>query len=729
MPQALSLYDVPMVKWLFFCLIPLTLVAQGQDYAVLSDWLNRNDRWVERQDGGYMLFRRLNERAFELLRGRERNIEMIQTAAGWEQRRSYVRETLDQLLGPWPEKTPLNARTVGVIQREGYRIEKVIFESLPGFHVTAALYVPEREGGPRPGILYIPGHSQSGFRSAHYQNACLNLVHKGFVVLTYDPIGQGERHQELDPESGEPIVSRQDVPHYKIHSYVGNQCFLAGVSLSRYFIWDAIRGIDYLSSRPEVDPDRIGVTGNSGGGTLTVYTGAVDDRVKVAVPSCFVTSYRRMLQIYGVTDAEQNLFLGLRYGIEHADWLLARAPKPTLLLTTTHDFFPIQGARETDAAMRRIYQALAAPENFGRVEDDHDHGYTRKTSEASYAFLMKHLGVDGSASEGTYAAQSEAELRVTASGQVATAFQGETVFSLNRQETSRLLEQLEQSRGREGHASRILANARELSGYRSPAARDDGIYRGGFQSDGYRLEKHALDGGPNSVIPMLLALPDGGGPHPAVVYLHPEGKQPRVAITELVAAGYAVLSPDVIGVGETAPRIGRQTDHNAAFYEGALIGSSVVGLQAEDLTRVIAWLQSDERIRADGIGLLAVGSMGPTAIHAAAFNPEIRWLALDKSLATYASVVMNRYYTIPTTALVPGALTAYDLPDLIGAIAPRKVAVIGPQSQREEGLSEAEMQDVYRYAVARYDSLSAASNLRLALKESALAEVVHWCAE
>ena len=709
----------------------LPLGGQEPEYTVLSDWKNHNDRWVERQDGGYMLFRRLNERAFELLHRRDREIASIRTAEGWEARRAAVRSTLKQLLGPWPARTPLNSQTTGVIRGDGYRIEKVVFESQPGLHVTAALYVPEGVQEARPGILYVPGHANNGFRASHYQNACLNLVHKGFVVLAYDPIGQGERHQEIDATTGEVFVNTRIVPHYKMHSYVGNQCFLAGVSLSRYFIWDAMRGIDYLSSRPEVDASRIGVTGNSGGGTLTVFTGAMDDRVTVAVPSCYVTSYRRMLALNGVQDAEQNVYRSLLHGIEQADWLLARAPRPTLLLTTTHDFFPIQGARETEAEMRRIYEALGAPEAFDRAEDDHGHGYTKRNSEASYAFFMQHLGVPGDPTEHAYPAPSEADLRVTATGQVVTAFKGETVFSINRRETAALLERLEESRRRAGHAAAALERARRLSGYRPPPPHDDAIYRGGFQLDGYRIEKYALDGGPNAVIPMLLALPNEGGPHPAVIYLHPDGKEagagPGGAIEELARAGYAVLAPDVIGTGETTARIGRQNDHAAAYYKGALIGASTAGLQAEDLVRVTRWLQSQPRIQARQIGLAAVGAMGPAAIHATAFHAEIAWLALDQSLATYASVAMNRFYTTPTDALVPGALTAYDLPDLVASIAPRRVAIMRPADQAAKPLPAAAAHEAYHYAALHYQSAGAAGNLKLVVDATEpLASVARW---
>jgi cephalosporin-C deacetylase-like acetyl esterase len=706
-------------------------VAEDNRFTVLSDWRNHNQRWVQRQEGSYMLYRRLNEISFGQLDQRDQEVATIHTAAGWRQRRQYVQETLHKLLGPWPERSPLNARVVGTLQRDGYRVEKVVFESQPGFPVTAALYVPDATEA-RPGILYIPGHYEAGFRAAHYQNACLNLVNKGFVVLAYDPIGQGERHQEIDATTGEVFVSTREVPHYKMHSYVGNQLFLSGVSLARYFTWDAIRAIDYLASRPEVDPDRIGVTGNSGGGNLTVNTAAMDERVKVAVPSCFVTSYRRMLSLNGIQDAEQNVYHALVHGIEHADWLLAFAPKPLLMLTTTHDFFPIQGARETEAVMQAVYRELDAPDRFARAEDDHGHGYTRQNSEASYAFFQKHLALPGDATERSFPAFTEAELKVTETGQVATALKAETVFSLHQPEAASQLRRIEASRDEAGHPAKVVAAARKLSGYRSPSAHDDAVFRGGYAMGSYRIEKYALDGGPNAVVPLLLALPANQAPHAAVVYLHPQGKQSAIGeggtFETLTARGYAVIAPDVIGTGETAPAIGRANDHNAPFYQGAISATSVVGLQAEDVTRIVSWLQGDPRIRATNIGLVAHGSMGPTGIHAAAFHPEIRWLLLDESLATYASIVTNRFYTTPTAAMVPGALSAYDLPDLIASIAPRRVAIRAPRDQRDEALSAEEAEGVFRFVTSTFRAADADDRLRIDAGATAVADLADWCA-
>ncbi|MCP5120090.1 MAG: hypothetical protein GY953_55545, partial [bacterium] len=174
-----------LLPFLIVLLLPAAM-AQEEDLRLLSEWKHHNQRWIELSHGGSMLLRRLNGFAFEALDRRDREVGRLRSAADWRQRRESVRRTLNEILGPWPQKTPLNARVLGAIQRDGYRIEKLTFESLPGFHVTAALYVPETQAGRRPGILYIPGHAAIGFRADHYQNVCLNLVHKGFVVLAYD---------------------------------------------------------------------------------------------------------------------------------------------------------------------------------------------------------------------------------------------------------------------------------------------------------------------------------------------------------------------------------------------------------------------------------------------------------------------------------------------------------------------------------------------------------------
>lgn len=231
-------------------------------------------------DASNALYRYLAAKASAYLDQRERDVRALSTREDWLERQRRVRETLLRVVGPFPERTPLRPRVTGAFEREGIRVEKVVYESVPGYHVTAALFLPADAREPRPGIVYFSGHSELAFRSSAYQHVILNLVRKGFVVLAIDPVGQGERLEYIDAATGDTLV-RPNTAH---HSYSGAQLFLTGSSQASLMIWDGIRAIDYLVSRPEVDPARIGVTGRSGGGTQAAYVAAFDDRVVAAAP-------------------------------------------------------------------------------------------------------------------------------------------------------------------------------------------------------------------------------------------------------------------------------------------------------------------------------------------------------------------------------------------------------------------------------------------------------------
>src|SRR5690606_10944382 len=157
----------------------------------------------------------------------------------------------------------------------------------------------------------------------------------------------------FDPETGKSKVGGTT----KEHSYPGAQAFITGSSQARYMIWDGIRSVDYLLSRKEVDPDRIGITGRSRGGTQSSYIAAFDERIKAVAPENYITSFQRLIESLGPQDAEQNFFHGIKRGIDHADLLEVRAPKPALVITTTRDAFSILGARETAREVARVYQA------------------------------------------------------------------------------------------------------------------------------------------------------------------------------------------------------------------------------------------------------------------------------------------------------------------------------------------------------------------------------------
>src|SRR5699024_5635092 len=254
----------------------------------------------------------------------------------------------------------------------------IIYESQPGFYVTSSLFIPKGLQGKAPAIIHFSGHTGEGYRSDVYQHVILNWVKKGFIVFAFDPVGQGERQQYYDKEKGKSVVGG---PTHQ-HSYPGAQAFIEGSSQARYMIWDGIRAVDYLLSQKEVDPSKIGITGRSGGGTQSAYIAAFDDRIYAAAPENYITNFTRLLQAIGPQDAEQNFFHGIVSGIDHPDFLEVRAPKPTLMITTTRDFFPIQGAMETEKEVSRVFRAYNKRGHFYRVEADTTHASAKKNRES-----------------------------------------------------------------------------------------------------------------------------------------------------------------------------------------------------------------------------------------------------------------------------------------------------------------------------------------------------------
>ena len=680
-------------------------MAEAQeDLLVLS-------RWMQWSDAPNMLYHHLTGQALWQLEDRASMVAALKTEGQWLRRQAEVREALMRIVGPFPEKTPLNPRMVGVLEKDGYRVEKLIYESMPNFYVIACLFIPDGLEGKAPAVLYLCGHTAEGFRSAAYQSAAINLVKKGFVVLTFDPISQGERLQYFDPEKGESRIGGCT----KEHSYVGAQCFISGKSFARYRIWDGIRSIDYLTTRAEVDPERIGVTGRSGGGTLSSYIAAFDERVLAAAPECYICGFRRLLESIGPQDAEQNFYHGIASGIDHADLLEVRAPKPALMITTTRDFFSIQGARETYEEVKMAYKALGAEGNVGMVEDDAPHQSTRKNREAMYAFFQKHLNLPGDPADQEVELFTHEELKVTETGQVATSLGGETAFSINRAETQTLLDKLESARGDlNAHLPSVKSAAMKLSGYVKPDRAPEAVFTGRYQRDGYSVEKYMLQGEGDYVFPILVMVPGEGEKHPAIIYVRPDGKAAGAAesgeMEWFVRKGFAVLAPDMIGIGETGPGkfkgdayIG-DVSYNV-WFDAILIARSIVGVRAGDIVRIARYLESREDIDYKDISILARGEMCPVALHAAVFDESIGKVALIEPLVSYSSIVMNEYYEPQLIhGTVAGALTAYDLPDIAACLAPRKLLMVNVTDQNKARTGDEQL-TVVRSAYSAADAV------------------------
>lgn len=647
-----------------------------------------------------MLPEYVNARAKALLAERARKITGFTSPRQVTERKAYIRERMMQTLGgAFPARTPLNARIVGVIEREGYKIEKVIFESQPKFYVTASLYLPTRGRGPFPAILFPLGHEEGAKAHDTWQQVLGSFAQKGYVALAWDQIGQGERVQMYDTDFGESKVRHSTTEH----TILGIQCLLTGDNLARYTIWDGIRALDYLLSRSEVDATRIGLTGNSGGGTHTSYLAALEDRIHVAAPSCYITSWSALLDTIGPQDAEQNLVPWIGAGLDHGDFIYAFAPRPFLMLSAIRDFFSIGGARATYKEAQGIYKLMGAPEKLSMVEADDGHGYSKPRRLASYRWFGRWLkGADDQEPEPEVVIATEEELFCTEAGQVTVSLGGETVFTLNQKRAEQL-----RPKGRPFTSEEIRNRVRSLTAYEAPKNVLAVKPYGEITRTGYRIEKLVYESEPGILIPSLLFVPEGGSARkPAMIYVHGRGKSAAAAvggeIEQFVKAGVIVLAIDLRGMGETRSRNAEGNDDFPVYFgdfESAMtalhIGRPLVGMQMTDVLRGVDLLAARpdvERTKIYGFGKDA-GAI--PLLHAAAMDNRLSKIALEGMLASYQTVIQQQIHRQVFEQVIPGVLRSYDLPDVIAALAPRQVWIVNGVNALGQKMKLADLKKQY----------------------------------
>jgi cephalosporin-C deacetylase-like acetyl esterase len=705
------------LKKMFFILLFLFL-SNGLVQAQNETDVIKN--WIQFSDAPNSLYHDLAAQVYVLLKKRNDKIASIHSLAGWQQRQQWIRKTLHEVVGPFPERTPLNAKVTSAIKKEGFRVENIVFESQPGFYVTSSLFIPTglKEGIKAPTIIYCSGHADQGYRHPIYQQAILNLVEKGFVVFAFDPIDQGERYEYYDPETKKSIIGARD----EEHSYIGSQPFITGSSLAKYFIWDGIRAIDYVLTRKEVDSARIGITGRSGGGTQSVYIAAFDDRIKAIAPGNYVTNFTRLIQSAGPQCAEQDMFNFIKKGLDIGDLLMVRAPKPLLIVATTRDkTFSIQGAIETAKEVSGMYKAYHKPDAFKMVTDDTVHASTKQDRESIYAFFQKYLDNPGDSAEKEVKILNPKELQVTQTGQVSASLQSETVFSLNKKETEKLETKLQSSRKNfPEYLSKVRTSAKKLSGYHQPEQTEEPVFTGRFQKEGYVIEKYFVKGEGNYMIPYLLFRPDHPN-HKAVIYIDPSGKAAESGtggdMEWFVTNGFTVLAPDMLGVGEMGPGVFRGDSYIKGvsynvWFLSMLIGRSIVGIQAADVVRLVSLLKNQNKI--EEVYGIAKKEMSPVLLHAAAFDSSITRVALMEPYLSYRSIVDNRFYCPSYIhSAVPGALTAYDLPDLAGSLAPRKLTIIDVKDGAGNSIDTDNMNEDLSVIKMAYQNSEASNRLKI----------------
>ena len=569
------------------------------------------------------------------------------------------------------EKCPLNAKVTGMQDHPDFTMEKVMFHSRENYSVTANFYLPKKREGKVPAILFVCGHSADGKGSAVYQTAMRGLAMRGFAVLAIDPVGQGERHQFLDVPGfpqGNPCME---------HNILGKQMLLNGDWFGSWRTYDAVRGMDYLLTRPEIDPARVGVHGNSGGGTLTTWVSAVDDRFFAAAPSCFVTTWVHDIENELPSDIEQCPPNAMKYGLEISDFLIASAPRPYLLLGQKNDFFDPRGIVEVRDELKGLYKLLGCEDRIELCIGPTNHGLSVTLREAAYEFFCKHAGLaNPSKSEGTIKPPEKPETFAAPGGEVVNMPTERKAHDLIVEKTAAF--KAARKKLSLAEIRRILI---EKSGMESPFVPYYRVLRAVNipNTDLYSV-RFGLETEPGRVMSILFSPVNGK-------HYIPEAEKIRLFIPNLdsmaeidpeKASGTDLYALDLRGIGECMPTTCNLPagSNFFAYYGfdfhytalGNMFGQSYFGGKVKDILCAVELLSQSS----GNIELEAHGIGGIPALVAAVLSDKIKKIRLVDVPDSWESMVvpvMPDPEKSPMSYMIPGILEFLDLPDLRAAIA------------------------------------------------------------
>lgn len=597
---------------------------------------------------------------------------------GLKRRQQEVREGLERCLGGMPSSdTPLQPRITGVVAGNGFRVEKVIFEPRPHVYATANLYVPDNVTEPRGAVLLLCGHREQAKHCDEYQTVCHYLVHTGLIVMSLDPIGQGERFGFYDPKTGEAAATSVNE-----HENVGRQCLPLGDSFARYMLHDAVRAIDYLCSRPEVDSSRIGVTGHSGGGTQSSLVMMYDERIAAAAPGGFIMNRPYFLLTGKPQDAEQKWPGFSMLGFDHEDILLAMAPRPVLVLATTYDSVPIEGPRHTVAVNRRFWEMFDQGEQVGIFEDETVHRFSVPLARAAAQFFSKHLlGQAVVPADESIQLIPADQLKCTRSGQIIGEI--ENAKNVHTENAVRLaeFEQARQAWTNEEHRRYSLEWLRKSVFYnRQPCDFNPRISGGGEVENLWVLRtvwwsqrgllNHGLQFLDSKLygqkLPLTIAVWEGG-----VSQLEEHAQW----IQETCAAGRIAMVLSPTGISPLLPHLNSPTDKPFKRFgimdrhtdELMLLGDSMAAVRTYDVLKAVEMAATAlKNIDTDDIRLYGGGKYAIYATIAALLDKRVRSVRTVDRMNSIADWIRQPAYdeTDSLSFIMPCMLRYCDLPDI-----------------------------------------------------------------
>ena len=638
-----------------------------------------------------------------------------QTAAEWQTRREEIHAALELAWGGFPDEgCPLEPRQLGEEPRDGYRFEKWIIQTLPGVWMTAFAYVPEG-AGPFPAILQVHGHWKGAKQDPVLQSRCIGAAKLGFFVLAVDAFGAGERGlgEKLGEYHGE---------------MVGATLFPIGRPLSGIQVYENMRAVEYLQSRPEVDGSKIGITGASGGGNQTMYAGAFDERFGAVVPCCSVGTYDSYLTTASCMCevVPTGLAITEEWGV-----LSSVAPRGLMIISATKDAFQfsVGEAQKSLAEVGPVYEVTGHPERLKHAIFDWHHDYSQPMREAMYGwmtFTLKGQGDGSPIAELPLDVQDPERIRC---------------FPDDSRPDDWLT--LPQFAAREGHAL--------LASWRLPAFK----YEWSARADALRRSLEATLGGlPQSspldvqILPHTALVPSSSvwtfSPEPGLTLLancdFTDAATPRTAVLlnldgavaaqksplagQLRAAGWNLVTLDLRATGELAwpgDAIMRASDHNSAQW-AMWIGRPLLGQWTNDVHRL---LQSLPEAVGDDVGPVSVIGQGPAGLVALCAGATDATHRIDQvaAIGTLASYISDVPYENQRVGIMaPGILRDVgDVPHIAALALPRKVVIAGGVTGGGAVLSDERLRDAYGVTQQIADLQGGSTSLTIQANETDVA--------
>ncbi len=660
----------------------------------------------------------------------------VRTLAKIEQRNRYVRGKFIEMLGGLPQRTPLNPVVVRTFERDRYRVENVMYQSRPGFWVTANLYVPTTGRGPFPGILSPCGHEWDGRMYRLFQLTYQDLVKNGFVVLGFDPVGMGERREYAEGPNGR---SELGGPLTWEHSVPGQLMLLLGENMTQYRVWDAMRSLDYLAGRPEVDQDRIGCAGQSSGGLFTMFLSAIDERIRCAAVHEGGTQRKWPVEIRPETvvdppDIEQNLFPAALWGVDLPDLHAAIAPRP--LLATHERFSPdfLKAASE----IRARYELLGAREKFAIASADDPHAMTMKLRLATVDWFSRwFLGRKGPERELDLTLEPRERLYCTSTGLVRTSRQGDTLLLRMAKKQASLPElgiapssepEIATFRGNTAAQIRRLLHFQKSDG-------SLGVHEiVTTPRHGYRVEKIEFLSEPGICIPAWVFVPEAVKDRVPILYVGDRGVNSDGVefgpIEALAKQGRIVTAVDVRGIGETKPPhldiSGRNEFRHVDSVETQMtymaweMNESLLGMRVQDVVRSVDYVLSRPDVDRSNVRVVGSGRGALWVLFAAALDARIQAAVCEQGLLSYRTLTGTDRYTHGADIFIPSILKHFDLPQVSAAIVPRRLSVVAPVDAMKRPVEEAAAERAYEWTRQVYTNAGAREQFRILAPEHPL---------